>query len=124
MKIRIFQNMDDMVYRIVMFTEDWSQGDVELMVQYGEPEIDVGGEVEYIVDGEQKSKTFGDEYIRLIHGFPYSRGFDARDYDSVMEAISLGNAWKDKVVSDIRLAIAELRSKSTAIPTEEVISGI
>lgn len=120
MKIRTFLNMDDSIYRIVVMTEDWSQGDLELMVQFGEPEVDAGGEVSYLYDGQQKTKTFGYEYLRLVHGFPYSRGFDSRDYDSVEEAVSIGNAWKDKLVGSIRSAVIELRSKSVPLPTEEI----
>ena len=120
MKIRTFLNMDDSVYRIAVFTEDWSEGDLGLMVQFGEPEIDVGGEVSYLYDNEQKEKIFGYEYVRLVHGFPYSRGFDARDYDSPEEAVSIGNAWKDKVIGDIRDVVIELRAKSAPLPTEEI----
>lgn len=120
MKIRTFLNMDDSVYRIILMTEDWSQGDLELMVQYGEPEIDVGGEVSYLYDDVQKEKTFGYEYLRIVHGFPYARGFDSRDYDSPEEAVAIGNAWKDKVVGDIRDAVLELRAKSAPLPTEEI----
>jgi hypothetical protein len=120
MKIRTFLNMDNSVYRIVVMTEDWSQGDLGLMVQFGEPEIDVGGKVSYLYNDEQKEKTFGYEYLRIVHGFPYSRGFDSRDYDSPEEAVSIGNAWKDKLVGDIRDAVIELRSKSSPLPTEEI----
>lgn len=120
MKIRTFMTMDDSVYRIVLMTEDWSQGDLELMVQYGEPEVDAGGEVSYLYDGEQKTKTFGYEYLRLVHGFPYARGFDSRDYDSVEEAVSIGNAWKDKLCGEIREAVIGLRAKAAPLPTEEV----
>lgn len=120
MKIRTFLNMDNSVYRIVVMTEDWSQGDLELMVQFGEPEIDVGGEVSYLYNDEPKEKTFGYEYVRLVHGFPCSRGFDARDYDSEEEAVAIGNAWKDKVVVSLRDAVLDLRAKSSPLPTEEI----
>ena len=80
MKKRIFSRMEDAVYRIVIYTEDWSQGDIELMEQFGEPEVNVGGPISYVFEGAVKVKEFGDEYVRLLHGFPYSRGFDSRDF--------------------------------------------
>ena len=120
MKIRIFMDMDDAVYRILVATEDWSQGDVELMERFGEPEVDVGGEIQYVNESETRSKTFGSEFIRILHGFPYSRGFDSRDYGSYDEAIAVGRAWKEKVVQRLQTAVTELRTKAEALPTEEV----
>lgn len=138
MKIRVFLSMDDSVFRVLINTEDWSERDLELMVQYGEPEINVGGDVTYTysdttiksqgasarsasVDPE-KTVTFGDEYVRVLHGFPYMRSFDSRDYSSVGEARAVGNEWKEIVIGRIEGAVDDLRASFTAqIPTEEVV---
>ena len=136
MKKRVFSEMDDAVYRIVIDTEDWSQGDIELMDQFGEPEINVGGSVDYMFNDEVKTKEFGDEFVRVLHGFPYSRGFDSRDYgetgssgssdpvtpleDRVAEAVAAGSAWKDQVLRRLDNAVRDLRSNHTPLPTEEV----
>lgn len=120
MKKRVLRDMDNGVYRIILINEDWSEGDRDLMARFGEPEINVGGEVSYIIDGETKTRTLGDEYVRLLRGFPYQRGFDARDYASVEEAVALGVAWKEMVLSRIDAAIMALRTKSAPLPTEEV----
>ena len=123
MKKRIFSEMDNGVYRVVITTEDWSEGDLELMEQFGEPEIDVGGEIGYEFEDKSVSRAFGSEYVRLVHGFPYARGFDSRDYSSVSETIVVGNKWKDSVAGlngRIDKAVKELRSKSVVIPTEEI----
>lgn len=138
MKNRVFMNMDDSVYRVVITTEDWSEGDILLMEQFGEPEIDAGGEIRYLwhedssdsgdSDGSSdssgtetmKTKTLGTEYVRLLHGFPYARGFDSRDYGSVGEAVAAGNAWRDAVVGRIRDAVLAMRAMSAPLPTEEV----
>ena len=120
MKIRIFRDMDNAVYRIVVNTEDWSQGDIQLMERFGEPEIDVGGDVQYIHGSETKTKTFGNQFMRVLHGFPYCRGFDSRDYGSYEEAVSVGIAWKENVIDRLQSAVTELRLKDTSLPTEEV----
>ena len=120
MKKRIFLNMDDAVFRIVIETEDWSEGDRTLMEQYGEPEINVGGEVEYLFGGEHKTKVFGDEYVRALNGFPYTRGFDSRDYSSADEARAVGVAWKEMVIDRIDSAVTELRENKAQLPTEEI----
>lgn len=124
MKIRIFSDMVNGVYRITLLTEDWSQGDVELMVQYGEPEVNVGGSFEYLYEDEPKTKDLGDQFVRLLHGFPFSIGFDSRDYDGEYgEAEAAGNAWKDKVVSSIRAKVATMRSMAP-LSTEEVVNDV
>lgn len=120
MKKRVLRDMDNGVYRIIIINEDWSEGDRDLMARFGEPEINVGGDVSYIVSGETKTKTIGDEYVRLLRGFPYHRGFDARDYASVEEAVALGVAWKEMVLSRIDAAILALRAQAAPLPTEEV----
>lgn len=122
MKIRIFENMDDSVFRVVMNTEDFSQEDMRLMCQFGEPEVNVGGDVTYEIGGETKTKAFGDQYVRLLHGFPYAFGFDSRDFetDGIDEAIAAGTQWKETVKGRIREALQALRAKSKVLPAEEV----
>lgn len=128
MKKRVFMGMDDSVFRVVIATEDWSEGDLKLMYQFGEPEINVGGDVYYPPEwyddggsgGDVPKKSFGDEFVRVLHGFPYSRGFDSRDYKSVKEAVAVGKAWKDLVLARIDDAVLSLRQNHAPLPTEEV----
>lgn len=128
MKKRVFMGMDNSVFRVVIATEDWSEGDLKLMYQFGEPEINVGGDVYYPPEwyddggsgGDVQKKSFGDELVRVLHGFPYSRGFDSRDYKSVKEAVAVGKAWKDLVLARIDDAVLSLRQNHAPLPTEEV----
>ena len=120
MKKRVFQWMEHSVYRVIVITEDWSEGDRELMDQFGEPEINVGGEVAYAYEEENKVHAFGDEYMGIRRGFPYSRGFDSRDFSSVDEAVAVGKAWKELILGRIDAAVVALRQKATPLPTEEI----
>jgi len=120
MKKRVFQDMDDAVFIVTICTEDWSEGDRDLIYQFGEPEVNVGGEVSYLFEDETKTKTFGDLYMRVLHGFPYRRGFDSRDYSSYEEAVAVGRAWKEMVLDRIDASVLELRSHAAPLPTEEV----
>ena len=120
MKKRVFQRMDDAVFRVTIDTEDWSEGDLELIAQFGEPEVNAGGEVSYLFDEETKTVTFGDMFIRVLHGFPYMRGFDSRDYSSYEEAVAVGKAWKEMVLDRIDASIIELRKNRAPLQTEEV----
>ena len=126
MKKRVYQRFDNSVFQVVIRTEDWSQGDIELMVQYGEPEIDIGGTIQYLFGGETKTVVFGSEFLRILHGFPHVRGFDSRDYphdteaESLEEAKAIGLSWKDTVLGRIDAAVTGLRAKNISCPTEEV----
>ena len=120
MKKRVFLGMVDAVYCVTIFTEDWSEGDLDLMQQFGEPEINIGGTVTYEFEGESCTKTFGDVYIRILHGFPFVRRFDSRDYTSVDEAVVVGKAWKEIVLGRLDAAILAMREKKSPLPTEEV----
>lgn len=125
MKIRIFQNLDNAVFRVVVLTEDFSQEDRRLMYQLGEPEVDVGGDISYEFNGDPKTKTLGSQLVRIMHGFPLAYGFDSRDYEGAYaEAEAVGNAWKQHVESEIRSKMQALRSNANALPSEEVIDGI
>ena len=120
MKKRVFQNMNDGVFNVILDTEDWSEGDLDLISQFGEPEVNVGGEITYLFEDETKTKTFGDRYVRVVEGFPYVRGFDSRDYGSIGEAIAVGRAWKEVIIDRIDAAVVELRTHAAPLPTEEV----
>lgn len=129
MKIRVFRNMCNGIYRIMIDTQDWSQDELKLMCQFGEPEVDVGGTIVFGPESiakaqgieESYSKEFGHQYVRIMHGFPYSRGFDTRDYEDEDETVAVAVAWKETVIDRIREAVEDLRSKSAPIPTEEIV---
>ena len=43
MKIRSFKSICDGVYQIKMYTEDWSQGDMQRVHRFGDPLVALGG---------------------------------------------------------------------------------
>jgi hypothetical protein len=128
MKKRVFQRLVDSTFEVVIITEDWSCGDRELMVQFGEPEVNVGGDVYYVNEDVSSSSgddavkvvNLPDELVRIMNGFPYSRIFDARDYESYEEARAVAAAWKEKVLGNIDEAVIRLRNMHVNFDTEEV----
>lgn len=130
MKIRVFKNICNSVVRVVINTEDFSCDEVKLMCQFGEPEVNVGGEIQYsngseraVSDGLSESLTLGDEYVRIMHGFPYARGFDIRDFDGEESyAMAAANAWQASVVQEISRKMTDLRESYNIFPTEEVVN--
>ena len=125
MKIRVFENMDDSVFRVVVNTEGFSQNDIKLMCQFGEPEIDCGGTVTYTYDETEKTKEFGSNLVRVVHGFPFAFGFDSRDYDGCSdEAIAVGSKWVSDLKDQISRVMVALRQKACALPSEQVFDNI
>lgn len=43
MKIKVYQNLINSVYSVVVSNEDFDRGDLDAIVKYGEPEVDIGG---------------------------------------------------------------------------------
>ena len=125
MKIRVFENMDDAVFRVVVNTEGFSQNDIKLMCQFGEPEIDCGGTVTYTYDETEKTKEFGSNLVRVVHGFPFAFGFDSRDYDGRSdEAVAVGSKWVSDLKDQISRVMVALRQKACALPSEQVFDNI
>jgi len=117
MDIRVFKKLDDDVYIDRIHTENWSQGDLLLMGNYGEPEVDVGGE--FTGTGDQAGITF--ELPTKLYGiktgshFIYS--FDKRDYADAEDRAII---WKTVMVSRITAALTALRLYDDEFTGEEV----
>lgn len=123
MKIRIIKKLTDNVFDVRVYTEDWSANDRELMIKYGEPEINIGGVVSYHSDAtdEQVSLQFDDAYERIMTESPFTRKFDARDYNnSVEEAKAAAIAWSSSLENIIVAHVRNLREKDEFFTTEEI----
>ena len=127
MKIRIIKKLVDSVFHIRIQTEDWSEYDRELMLKYGEPEINIGGVVIYEPCGQSSSSeeyasvTFDDAYMRIMTESPFTRKFDARDFDdSIDDAKAAATAWANDILRKIELSVTELRAKDSFFTTEEI----
>jgi hypothetical protein len=129
MKIRIFKRIVDGVFDVRIQTEDWSQHDIDLMVKYGEPEINLGGEIAYVpVNVEGSSSSGGtetvlldDNYARIMTESPFTYKFDSRDYDGVDNARQIASAWASEIEARIADKVRMLRDKDTFFNTEEIM---
>jgi len=123
MKIRIIKKLIDNVFDVRIYTEDWSENDRELMIKYGEPEINIGGVIVFPKEGSPDLVTveFDDVYERIMTESPFTRKFDARDYsDSIDEAKAVAVAWANHIESIIIASVRDLREKDTFFTTEEI----
>ena len=117
MNIRIFSTLTAGVYKVTVKTEDWSEGDKDLMQRYGEPVIDVGsaftGTVPYV------AFTLPTRTMRVMSESPFTERFDFRD---TADAEDRANAWKTAVVARITDAVAILRSNEDTFTREDVLT--
>ena len=128
MKIRIFKKLQNGVFDVRVQTEDWSENDRNLMVKYGEPEVNLGGT---FVSNEESSSSSGSSresvevvlptvYARVMTESPFTQKFDARDCGSVENARSIAQQWSFRIEERISEVVAELRAKNDSFTTEEI----
>lgn len=115
MKIRTFKSLENGVYRVVLRTEDWSQGDQTLIAKYGEPLVNIGGDLSSSYSGEDF--LLDDRYVGVLSESPFSQSFDSRDYDDAEERAA---TWAGYVALAIRNAVVDLRTNSDGFTTESV----
>jgi len=115
MKIRTFKKLDNQVYRVAIYTEDWSQADIQLMEKFAEPEINLGGA---FGDLSPADFTLDDHYVRIKSESPFNVAFDGRDYEDAQDR---ADTWATTIVSRLMTAIAALRAESDGFTAEEVV---
>lgn len=120
MKIRILKRLVNGTFNICIQTEDWSEQDRTLMVKYGEPEIDLGGEFTYTDEDDEKIVTLDSNYVRIFSESPFTRKFDSRDYGSTDSAKQISTAWSTAIEERIATAVMNLRAQDEFMTTEEI----
>jgi hypothetical protein len=114
MKIRTYKRLESGVYRVSIQTEDWSELDSGLMIKFGEPEIDLGGN---ITDGGSIDFDLDTSYARVMSDSPFVAGFDSDDY---ADAQDRAETWQDTIETRIQAAVTTLRSSSDGFSGEEI----
>jgi len=126
MKIRIQKSIKDGKYCVNVITEDFSQDkEVQGMIKYGEPEVNVGGTYgdNGAVDPDPLiSYTMPDNIELLKTSFNektsgFTMVFDTRDYN---DAEKRADEWADTIASRIEVAILALRAKMDSFTEEKV----
>ena len=132
MKIRIFKKLQNGVFDVRVQTEDWSENDRNLMIKYGEPEINLGGEFVPDDNSSGSSISFASSessaseiviptsYARVMTESPFTHKFDARDCGSVANAQSVAQQWAQRLEARITTVVSELREKNDIFTTEEI----
>ena len=109
MKIRAFTSIVDGKYSVAVYTEDFSEGDKQLMIKFGEPSVDVGGTFTgFILPNQLRS---------LASGFPYTKFFDSRDNVS---AATHAATFLSTIKTRISSALSALRANTDTFTSEDV----
>lgn len=112
MKIRTNQTLTDRKYTVVVGVEDFSELEEELMVNYGEPELNIGGTVGAV--------TYTDDLKRLKSDSPFRFIADGRDYPLDSDAQTAAEDWQVEMASRIKALMDALRALVDTFTGEEL----
>lgn len=108
MKIRVYKKIRNNAYDVVIKTTEWTQSDINLFREFGEPEIDVGTE------GHPA-------FVRVMTGFPVRGSFVSDGTESNDETPEAkATAWKDDVIKKITTAVEAQRQLVDGFTGEEI----
>lgn len=113
MNIRTFYNLTNDVYQVSIYTQDWSEGDRELMKKFGEPQINVGGSF------SNPTFTLPDSLKNIMSESPFAQRFDLRD---AADAKDRANRWATDMATTISDAVTTLRNNSDSYTKETVVT--
>jgi hypothetical protein len=107
MKIRVYKKIRNNAYIVVIRTTEWSQSDVNLFREFGEPEVDVGCD--------------GPRFAKVMTGFPVRGIFSSGGHDSNDDSPEeKADAWKNEVVNRIKAAVEAQRQFVDGFTGEEI----
>ena len=108
-KLRIFSYLQNDVYTL-RFENDAtaiSEEDKQLMNDFGEPEINIGG---VFLDGTANEYTLPDAYLKVRSGFPFIQEFDAKSSTFSTNTLTKVEAYKTTITSRFTSAFTTLRT--------------
>jgi len=118
MKIRTFSTVEQGVYKVTMNTEDWSERDQRLIADFGEPQVDIGGDFEGPAP-DYIEFSLPSDYVNVMTDSPFQQTFDSRDSSSEL-AQQYAVLWKTTVIDRIAGAVETMRQIEDTFTKEEV----
>jgi hypothetical protein len=106
MKIRTFYRLENDVYSVSIYIQDWSEGDKNLMQEFGEPQIDLGG----TFGTGPNTFTLPNRLASILTNSPFTQNFDSRDYPTTPTAEDCANTWATTIASRLASAVTTLRA--------------
>lgn len=113
MKVRTFKLLNNDIYQVSIYTESWSQNDLDLMAKFSEPEIDLGG------DFTSPTFTLPTDLAKIKSDSPFTMSFDVAD---AADAKDRANRWATEIITRLTSAIAALRGHTDDYSGESVVT--
>ena len=111
MNIRKFYSLDNNIYTVTLKTEDWSENDKQLMQDFGEPQIDLGGSF------TTPTFTLPSRLASIMSDSPFIQAFDFRDY---ADAEDRADRWATTISSRLVSSVTALRGLSDTFTREAI----
>ncbi len=118
-KLRIFSYLENDVYTL-RFENDpqaLSNEDKQLMREFGEPEMNIGGT---FLDSTPEEFTLPDSYVRIRSGFPVVRYFDAKGGEFATDTLEKVEGYKAEFIVRFEDAFTQLRAN---LPDQQAFIG-
>ena len=116
MKIRTFYRLENDVYSVSIYTQDWSEGDKNLMQEFGEPQVDLGGDF----GTGPNAFSLPNRLANVLTNSPFTQGFDARDFLTTPTAEDCANIWATEILARLTSAVTTLRANVDEYSRETV----
>ena len=118
MKITLDKNLSNNTYSVTVTLSDVATTDTNLLADFGEPDIDVGGDVINAVP--TTLTTLATKYRKLISGYPFTKTFSLAEWTLVAGgAKAVANAWGLTQVNRITAALGTLRGNTDDFTASE-----
>ena len=112
MKLRKFYILNADIYKVSLYTQEWSEADQALIEQFGEPEIDLGGSFT-----GPPAFTLPSNLVRIMSESPFTQSFDFNDY---ADAEDRAGIWNTEIIVRIKSAVTTFRANTDDFSGEAV----
>lgn len=109
MKLVFTKTLAANVYTVNLAVEDVAQSDTDLFADFGEPLINIGGEIKDIT-GTDTLATLPANYRKVVSQTPVIIRFADKDYSDNAKAIA--EAWIATIEDRINTVMTDLRAKT------------
>lgn len=114
MKIRTIKTILDRRYKVEVQTSDFSEVQTNRMVNYGEPEINVGGTI------PATNLEYTDSLKRLQSDSPFTFSSDGRDFATDAEAETAADEWAAEMTVRIKAGVDYINGLADTFSEETV----
>lgn len=118
MKLSIKKTLVNNVYSAAIEIKEWSKEEEALVVQFGEPTVEIGGEI--LGESGDKVITLPTSTRKMKTQFPVSMKFSDATYKEDTKKIA--NAWVHTVQKRMEVVMESLRLKEDDFTGEEEVT--